>query len=665
MGSRSRIRTVVLVALLFVVPGCGSQEPPANSVADASASVSSAPDSSATSAPATDPSHASSSTAPAATALPPAGAVLDPAAAAAAVLNAPDDGARVAAILGIFDGINLGVYTADGRPIVVGAERSEADVWAYDFEVAGLGAAVRDGDEVELGSIARDIVELAKSDGGASFTDADVVRAVQQAAASVVADPGQPGAYALAVAVELTRQGTPTVDLAAATGDPVMLDSLAAFLVTLDLVLPHVAAQPPSGIVHDGRVAAVGDAVALAAPCSIAPGSGGWIAGISAGSVAGLSGITNASFDRYLQGRLVGATVEMRLEGPPDWHHGHGDANGGTDATERLYELGISVRVPGPAGQIPCGSLSGATLPPLGAIVGADVRWRHPNLEEHGAIETDPKTSERGNAFLVVTPRTEPHPSAIGPEQRRTVSIEAQVNVLQALGGDLYMRLGGVPALQTKTVDTQVAWHRSYVVELDLESRLTMTRGNTYKGTLGKTTATGTFRLTDYSTSMRPPLVDPMAPVSIFSVTTTATPAATKGNCNTEWFTEKSGASRDIDWQVTGMIVYPESDISLTMDAGPNTNEFPDVYDGKLCPRSGTIRLGPSRGNVWETLIFLAYQRGIRLRGTGPGAWTIVGNADTWARGGTIATWKSDETCMGYCKGTLEITMRVRRLPGP
>jgi hypothetical protein len=156
-----------------------------------------------------------------------------------------------------------------------------------------------------------------------------------------------------------------------------------------------------------------------------------------------------------------------------------------------------------------------------------------------------------------------------------------------------------------------------------------------------------------------------VAPETIFSITTTATPASTRGSCDTEWITEKPGASRNIDWLVTNLIVYPETDIRLRMEAGPRTEEFPDVYDGKVCTPGGVIRLGPSRGNVWETLIFLAYQRGIRLDGIGPDKWTILATPDTWARGGEVARWKSNETCMGYCKGTLEVTVRVRRLPGP
>ncbi len=660
MNGRLGVRAVVLVTLLTLLGGCGGQVPPASpgapGTADGSPAVGSAP-----------PNGSAPSAAPAGSGpvLPPPGPVLDPAAAATAVLQASDDDARVAAILGILDGVNLGVYTSDGQPIVVGAERSEADVWAYDFEVAGLAAGVRDGDVLELGSIANDLVEMAATDGGSVQASA-VTAAVHEAAAAVVADPDRPDAYALAVAVELARQGTPRVDLAVPSGDPVLLDPLAAFLVTLDLVLPHVAARPPSGTVHDGRVASTDGARLAAAPCpQVLSGSGRWIAGISAGAT-GLGGISNASYDRYLQGRLVGGTVAMDLEGHDTWHHGHEDANGGSDATDKLYQLTLAVRVPGPSGPIPCGSLSGTSMPPMGMVVGADVTWRHPGLEEHSTIVTDPRTSDRGLAFLVATPKTEPYPSAIGPEERRTIDIEAEVNVLQALGGDLYMRLAGVPALQTERVHTQVAWHRTYVVELVIDSELTMIKGNSYPGTLGKTRAQGHFPVVDYITATQaPPPPGFASELNVVSLTTTTTPAATKGKCDTEWIVPGRGPSRSIDWTIVHLVVYPETDIQLRMDAGPYSEDFPDDYDGLMCPPSGRIRLGPSRGSVWETLIFLEYQQGVQLKGIGQGRWTIVGTRDTWRTGGEIAIWESQPTCQGYCSGTLKVTLRVQPLPGP
>jgi hypothetical protein len=658
MVSHSRVRSFFVGSLLVAVAACGTPTSSVEPATDASASAASPTGSAAPS--------GSGPTEPAPP-LPPPGDVLEPRAAAAAVLGAADDASRVAAILGVLDGVNFGVYTSSGDPIVVGAERSEGDAWAYDFEVAGLAAAVRDGDEITLGSIAADIASMAAAAGDGSITAAGITQAVHDAAASIAADLGQPNAYALAVAIELGRQGPRGVDLAAAPTDdgPVILDGLAAFLVTLDLVLPAIAAQPPSGSVNDGRVASAGGIAQAAAPCpQNITGSGGWIAGISAGNT-GLGGATNASFDRYLQGRLVGGTVDTKLGGSPAWHHAHEDANGEVQNEDKVYELIMSVRVPGPAGPPECGALRGATMAPLGAIVGADVSWNHIGLEEHGTVDSDPKTSERGHAQLIVTPRIEPHPAEIGPEQRRGIDIEAKVNVLQALGGDLYTRLAGVPALQLQTVHTEVSWHRSYLVDVELESKLTATRGSTYRGTLGNTTATGTFRVTDYYAATQAPPVEHMAPVSIFSVTTTATSASTKGDCNTEWIAEKGGASRNIDWMVTGLIVYPETDISLAMDAGMNYNEFPDIYDGLHCSGGGKARLGPSPGNVWESLIFLAYQQGIKLRGTGPDKWTILATPDTWARGGEIAKWKSNETCQGYCSGTLEVTIRVRRLPGP
>ena len=127
----------------------------------------------------------------------------------------------------------------------------------------------------------------------------------------------------------------------------------------------------------------------------------------------------------------------------------------------------------------------------------------------------------------------------------------------------------------------------------------------------------------------------------------------------------RAGATPSIDWKILDLVVYPETDIRLRMDTGPYTEEFPDSYDGLICTPAGRVRLGPSRGSVWETLILLAYPQGILLRGNGPQRWTVVATRDTWRRGGEVAVWNSDETCAGFCRGELKVTLRVDPLPGP
>lgn len=113
------------------------------------------------------------------------------------------------------------------------------------------------------------------------------------------------------------------------------------------------------------------------------------------------------------------------------------------------------------------------------------------------------------------------------------------------------------------------------------------------------------------------------------------------------------------------LALWPPEEIGLDLDTGADTTEQPDDYDGLICTPGGRVRLGPRPGNVWETMLFLGHPGGLKFRGTGSNAWTISGTLDTWTRGGDLATWHSQETCGGRCKGFLDMVVRIRPLPGP
>jgi hypothetical protein len=215
-------------------------------------------------------------------------------------------------------------------------------------------------------------------------------------------------------------------------------------------------------------------------------------------------------------------------------------------------------------------------------------------------------------------------------------------------------------------VDVDVTWHRTYVVKVSVTSILVVTRGVTYNGELGTTSARGEIPVIEFRNDDQVAVFHGTEITNPGILTTTATPASTQGQCNTEWIEQKGGASREIDWQVRDLVVWPPDKLFLWMDTGSNTGELPDNYDGLICTPGGNVRLGPSPGNVWETMIFLSYPRQIRLGGTGPGKWTLTGSVvDTFARGGDLATWESQETCGGRCKGVLQAVLSVRPVPGP
>jgi hypothetical protein len=600
--------------------------------------------------------------------------VVDAATAAAAVLGAQDDAARRTAVLSVLRGVGIGVYTPDGDPVIAGAERADDDVWIYDFQADALAASVRDGDAIWLQDVAADLVELAASSGGETLDAADMVLAVSEAAAEVAADPSDPEGYALAVAMELARNGPFRTDLTAPpTEEPVILDGLSAFLVTVDLVLPAVAARPPDSAVLGLRLA---DAGAAAPPMTAAErclreGMGGhpsgWIAGVAARRVKGLTGIPNASFNRYLQAQLTNALVDAKLDGPASWHHRHQEPGGDVTGHPEDYYFSLRLRVQTPPAPIRCGPLAGETIAPReGDIVGASVRWIHPRLEAHGQITVeDTITDASGGAYLVVNPRVEPHPSGIGPEVKERLTVMAQANVLQALGGDLYSKLGGVPALQRRHLFVDVAWHRSYVVTVDLTSKLNITKGGNYTGLLGTATATGTLTATDFraASTARPPTAGAIVNPGTLEVSAETGPNA--GACNTEWIVEKAGASRTIDWQVWDLALWPPEQLSVRLESGP-ANEQPDYYRGKICQPGGvSFEFDPSPMSVWESYIYQGHRSGLQFSGTGPNGWEVIADDTTWEKGGQVAHWHSQETCAGRCDGWLDMVVFVEPLPDP
>jgi hypothetical protein len=61
----------------------------------------------------------------------------------------------------------------------------------------------------------------------------------------------------------------------------------------------------------------------------------------------------------------------------------------------------------------------------------------------------------------------------------------------------------------------------------------------------------------------------------------------------------------------------------------------------------------------------LGPQGGIEFAGLGAGRWDYRADLTTWEQGGTVAVWKSEETCDGLCTGSVKLTLRVTPLPFP
>jgi hypothetical protein len=311
----------------------------------------------------------------------------EPAAAAAAVLDAPSDAARRDAILAIFAGVGIGVYTPNGAPMVVGAERSPDDFFAYDFQIDRLAAAVRDGDRTSLADVVEDLAGAGFTEDGSAFSAERIAASVRAAIATVGGDSDAPTGYGIQVVHALTLNRPDGIDLSVAIdASTVRLDALAAFLLADDITLPSLDAAPaPTSLV--GHLASINAAPGVPLAASAACGSIGSLATAtrSIGQTAhelvrrGLGPGTDVS--PYLHSVLMHAAVEATMTSSNGWHHFHRDTgNTGIAA----FQLSLRLRVRPTQQAIDCGLLAGVTLPPEGPISEAPVTWDDAQLRRHG-----------------------------------------------------------------------------------------------------------------------------------------------------------------------------------------------------------------------------------------------------------------------------------------
>jgi hypothetical protein len=232
----------------------------------------------------------------------------------------------------VFAGAGIGVYTAGGDPIVVGAERSSADFFAYDFEIDGLAAAAAAGERTRLTDIADDLAAAGIDDGGRPFTVDELAAAMQRVAAGAAGQPDRAGGFAIRMIRALIMAGPAGTDIAGSF-DPAALelDQLSRFLLAADLTLPSLDAGPPP-VALTGQLASAGDAPPIRLAASGACQSIGNLAGAhdrSVGDLAqdilrnGLRPDTQSS--PYLQAILMHSTVEAKLTSSDHWHWFHAD----------------------------------------------------------------------------------------------------------------------------------------------------------------------------------------------------------------------------------------------------------------------------------------------------------------------------------------------------
>lgn len=595
-------------------------------------------------------------------------AAFDPVALASAVYDADTDAARQQAIVDALAGIGLGIYKAEGAAIVAGAERTATDFMVYDFEIAALSGGIADGDEVYLEDLAQELSTMNVSAGGAAFTSADFATAVTAATAEAMARPDEHLGYALRLARELSMRRVVPVDLAAAPGaQPIVLDPLAAFLVASDFSLPKVlAADPPAETATGPTTGIVLAAVTAANPCTgFTSQVGAWHAGMT--QVAGAAS-ANASFSRSLQARLVGGTVKFAMTNPGAWHRPHK----GRPSQPKAYHVQLQVRVPVPP-NVNCGPIRnvGGQIQGGGQIVGAQVTWDYPGLEDHAKVDCTHvdcgTTDTQGHAYLSVDPKFELGPGGIGPEFTRAIDVSAEVDLFRALGPELLGALSLPPdmrVLARRQVRTDVSWHRAYEFRVQIESQLYVNKVKAYgyANHMGTATAEGSLP----ATTVHAPgdlAFDPPSPGLLNTVSNQGTgPACTAGASGAVGSITIEQHSDWIDFQVIDIVVDPmgpDPEISLYLDVGPIDDYQDDTYRLRQCANGKVVYDGTSKGtNLWEATIFYGYTRGLLFSGfnsspgvTNPGIWNLRAAATDWGRFApfTVATWDTPQDCGGYC----------------
>jgi hypothetical protein len=660
MRRAARSAGLALAALLLFL-GCG-QAPIESGQAPAS-----------TRSPATSTSPSSASISPGQADPTPfaVGSRPEPSAAAAAVLDAASDSARRDAILAIFAAVGIGVYAPDGTAIVVGAERSPDDFFAYDFEVDALAVAVRDGDASSVADLAEDLAASGFIDGDRAFTADEIASAIQRGASNALADPGEPTGYAIQVVRALELYGPTAIDIAAPTaGDPLRLDALSAFLVAADITLPSLDAGPPPTASIRGQLASADRSAPLVLVASAACDNIGRLATTanrSVGQVARelLRGGVGPStvVDPYLQSVLMHSAVDATLQSPTSWHYFHKDTgNTGIAA----FQLSLTLRVRPSQQAIDCGLLAGVTMPPEGPIQAAPVMWDDSRLKRHGT-DVCPQygcqeTGNDGLAILEHTQKTEPGPGGVGPEMHELVTVKVKADILRALGPGLAAILQA-PLVVRAERQVDIKWHRSYQVKLELESILVVSKANFYIGKVATARASGTF---DVSDARSPDGFSTADAVTGF-LTVSTTPGPDAGKCNT---VTASGRGK-IDWQIREAIIWPPEEIAAFMDTGRETNNRdPDKYWFHACVNGKTVINDKNdRGSVWESNFSLGHpygKLGFAFEGLAANnGWSVLATEDTWQRGGLVAIWEGDERCGGYCSsGHIELKLSVTPLPG-
>jgi hypothetical protein len=390
-----------------------------------------------------------------------------PAAGLASELTAANsDAARVATLEKLSKALGIGVYAADGTPIVTGAEQSSQDFYYYEPEIVTMAASLGRGERWSFDDIAAFLNGPGLLANGATVTAVQVQAGVAKAISEAEANASATASFEPVFVHQLGLKHTPADDLADistatsarvldAAQRAVILDD---FLISLKPASTQVAASSAlttaaNGVLTQSRVTAqgtCGDFKGTEAVRNLGKFAAGFV------EIAGkVIQVATLPIDAFHGASLAYGVKVEALADNLHTHYGHESAGVPLDFPIRVTMLDDL-----PQAEIDCGWMIGITFPKKGPIPNVKVEWDSGTLESHGKVVCEQicqLTGSDGVATLHFEPKQEQAPYT-GVLTSETGRVEANALYLTSLGN----MFGAVDEVVTpKTADFvwNVEWH--------------------------------------------------------------------------------------------------------------------------------------------------------------------------------------------------------------
>jgi len=312
----------------------------------------------------------------------------------------------VTALLAVMRALHIGVFSASGKRLVRGAQRSAHDFYLYEPELDAMANALAQHRTWSLDDLAAFFTKAGFVRRGGAPWDAGSIRAqlARIAVSAAKEKPALPGLllHDLGLSKSQTR-----------------LNALQFFLVTADAFAPTIRRKRPAY-----RAPATGG-------CGGGPPvPGGWVLGGTGFSNAGEASSGSGALIDAVHGYLI-ANVGISTELTPlDGTESHYGPAGHEALAGKELEYRVTVRstLAPSATAIACGWLAHLPLPGAGGVPGVTVQWASGSLGGHGELSPPLPTDAGGTTTLTFKPKDEAFPG-FGTEHTDSGDVFAQVSL--------------------------------------------------------------------------------------------------------------------------------------------------------------------------------------------------------------------------------------------